>query len=136
MNEVDELLLEHFDAPLEHSGVKGMKWGVRRKQNKEARIQRLKSGKGTLKDKLIRDLDIGGTNTAINGRSSTKDRIAMGIAGGVLLAIGIVQVRSVLKDHGRVKASSLRHTQQLMELDQITNFMGARMFGPLPGRGG
>ena len=36
MNEVDELLLQHFDVILDHSGVKGMKWGVR----KRARIDR------------------------------------------------------------------------------------------------
>ena len=35
MNEVDELLLEHFDVVL-HSGVPGMKWGVRRERRQQA----------------------------------------------------------------------------------------------------
>lgn len=49
-----------IDSYLEHRGVKGMKWGVRRQQKNTARYQkitidpqrRVASGKGSFKDKL------------------------------------------------------------------------------------
>lgn len=136
-------------AFLEHAGVKGMKWGVRRNSNTgvrpiaktlsnskfgklaqrnvdrhnraksqrtekkktriaerqaagKARIERLKSGKGTFKDKLIRDLDIGGTNTAVRGPASGKKRIAMGVAGAGFAAAGAIQINSLLKETGHM----------------------------------
>ena len=49
--------LEEF---LLHYGVKGMKWGVRkdlRAKKRSERRDRFSSGKATLKDKLISDLD-------------------------------------------------------------------------------
>jgi hypothetical protein len=52
VNEVDELLLEHFHLnveDLEHAGVKGMKWGVRRERRNQALArsgQRIRGGGG------------------------------------------------------------------------------------------
>lgn len=60
MLEEKGLTHSEIDTYLEHRGVKGMKWGVRRQQKNTARYQkgtidpqrRTASGKGSLKDKL------------------------------------------------------------------------------------
>lgn len=51
---------EEVAAFLEHFGVKGMKWGVRRAESRDARTQRLTSNTATKRDKLIRDADLDG----------------------------------------------------------------------------
>lgn len=41
---------------LEHHGVKGMKWGVRKKRNESARAKQFGSGKTRFKDAKVKDL--------------------------------------------------------------------------------
>lgn len=71
-----------IDLFLEHHGVKGMHWGVRKERRateRVARRERFKSGTPTLKDKLIRDLDF--------DRSRSERRTDLKVASGKQVGI-------------------------------------------------
>lgn len=46
-----------LDAILEHYGVKGMKWGVRKRRNEGDRARAFGGGKTRFKDRRVQDLD-------------------------------------------------------------------------------
>lgn len=46
-----------LDAILEHYGVKGMKWGVRKRRSEGDRAKTFGSGRTRFKDKKVKDLD-------------------------------------------------------------------------------
>ena len=56
---------------LAHFGVKGMKWGVRNAEKRNARTERLSNNTATLKDKLVRDFDLDGGNKNYSFRGET-----------------------------------------------------------------
>lgn len=130
MFEIDE------EEYLEHAGVKGMKWGklkvrgrqgqanksqtiadrrptrgnvrkAQRAQIRADRVKRLMSGNGTFKDKLVRDLDIGGVNTTVNGPASKQKRVAMGAAAAAALISGGIQLNNILRISGKTHISQL-----------------------------
>lgn len=92
---VDEYLEEFL---LEHSGVKGMKWGVRRKQKRTARqqkridrVRRVAGGTGSKTDKFVSSMIVvpgfrgirGATRGAqlhLNALQKEKDKILAGKA--------------------------------------------------------
>jgi hypothetical protein len=94
MNKVDELLLEHFNTSIEHAGIKGMKWGVRR----ERRQQGLERGavKGGYKSSRVRAASRLGPIDIIRGR---------GIRGGAERKA--TRVRGQLERHAAGKATAL-----------------------------
>lgn len=104
MNEVDELLLEHFDVILDHSGVKGMKWGVRKKiinskvfKATERHAQKTANGKraraGQKIGKTIRDHKKG-------------LKIAGGVAATVAVAAGSAYVSRKLSTKNMISISA------------------------------
>lgn len=107
---------ESIDDILEHFGVRGQKWGVRRKTSRDSRTKRLNSGTATLRDKLIRDADLDGGNKQMKDQSvsnfmrgetfkkkgtsgkkskpmssltSNSIKIGLGVAGGLLAVNGL-----------------------------------------------
>lgn len=87
---------------LEHFGVKGMKWGVRRAQNRDARTERLRKGTATRRDKFIREADLdGGRTQAIKSgklKQSKSEKVGMQIAGVLLATVGAIQLAQIRKD--------------------------------------
>lgn len=74
------------DEFLEHHGVKGQKWGQRRRQASIAREKRYKAGTQTLRDKIIRDADLDPLHR--RDPASTKKRVAMGAVAAALILKG------------------------------------------------
>lgn len=87
---------------LAHYGVKGMKWGVRRAQNRDARTERLRKGTATRRDKLIREADLdGGRTQAIKVgtlKQSNAEKVGTKLAAAFLVTFGAIQLAQVWKD--------------------------------------
>lgn len=78
---------------LEHFGVQGMKWGVRREANRNARSKRLKDGTATKRDKLIREADLDGGRTEKIRKGEIKpmskaERIGLAFVSVALMTYG------------------------------------------------
>lgn len=80
---------------LEHFGVLGMKWGVRkdREANRNARSKRLKDGTATKRDKLIREADLDGGRTEKIRKGEIKpmskaERVGLAFVSVALMAHG------------------------------------------------
>lgn len=105
-NEIDIFLKnqgfsdETIDDFLEHFGVLGQKWGVRRAYNKSERQHRLRSGKETRKDKIIKSLDLDRTNP--KQRKANSQKIA------VLTMVGLSAATTILQVRGLQRASERR----------------------------
>lgn len=73
-----------------------MKWGVRRQKASVAREQRYKTGKQTLRDKIIRDADLdpGHKRPALSSKAK-KGQLAVA---AILIAYGGVQTSRLIKE--------------------------------------
>lgn len=128
----DEMIDEFFA----HYGVKGQKWGVRRRAQKRAeRRERFKSGKATRKDKLIVDLDFDRSSKERKADSrsiSGEQKLVIagaGIVSGLLLrkivpsntafiagaALGAVKARSILDKQGKTTPMSQIRSSHLYD---------------------
>lgn len=88
------------DGYLEHYGTKGMKWGVRRDQSRDARTARIKSGTASKRDKLIREADLDGGRTQairkgeIKGMSKSQ-KVGLAFVGVLLAAQGTLTLAAI-----------------------------------------
>lgn len=103
---------------LEHYGVAGMRWGVRkqsgatrRESNRQARRQRFAEGKATQRDKLISDLDLDRSRAerkagvapptpargARTNEMSTRQKVALGLVAGGAIAYMVLSARGGTK---------------------------------------
>lgn len=91
-----------LDDYLEHFGVKGMRWGVRRAESRAARTKRIKDGTATLRDKFIREADLdGGRTQAIKLgeiHQSKSEKVGIKVLGVVMITVGAIQLRQLAKE--------------------------------------
>lgn len=90
------------DDFLEHHGVKGMQWGVRRSEKRDARSERIKKGTATRRDRLIREADLDGGRTQEIRRGERN-------APGRLERLGYVVLGAVLALHGARTLREIRN---------------------------
>lgn len=105
---------------LEHFGVKGMKWGVRRaeKRNQIAKMkynQDLRIKSLDLETKKLRE-EHRATVKQDLGRKAKKGAI---VAGGILLVVGAVKVNSMMKNRSASK------TARIAEAKRVTDALSA-----------
>lgn len=115
MNEIDDFILKH-------AGVRGMKWGVRKPHQGE--------GVGVHR-KLVKAQVQNNNKRHLSDRQKRVLFVGSALAAGAAITVGSMYAQRVLHKNGLLKAANLKHKGQLAELDQITNFMGSRMHGPL-----
>lgn len=109
MNQVDELLLQHFNVDLEHAGVKGMKWGVRRERRQQALVRA--GTKGGYKSSRVRGA-VGrlGPIDLIRGRGIRKglERKAVRVGGQLERhAKGKATTMDLIKRYGSTRVTDL-----------------------------
>lgn len=99
---------------LEHYGVKGMRWGVRKArtgliEGKTKRLDRVASGQGSLRDVGVTALGMSAYQVArAGGFKKAADRKSTSLKGQhERLATGQAKVTDVLKAYGTVSALDL-----------------------------
>jgi len=99
---------------LQHYGVKGMKWGVRKARTgdinvRATRLERVAKGKGTVADKLVTFAGSSARNIKRSGgfRQEAARRAQNLRAQEERLATGKAKVTDILKAYGTVSSGSL-----------------------------
>lgn len=104
MNDIDELLLEHF-------GTKGMRWGVRNSSARKAltrHAQKSVSGRSARAGRK--------TGKFIREHQDATKRVAIGVAGAALMGIGAMQVNRILKETGGINLSRAKNSKDYIDV--------------------